>query len=164
MKLSFQGDLAPLQTGLSYLAPVLDVQQDPTGTVICVQQGGNGLSISASNGGYTITYAIPSDFFRALALLCGMLHEGKTVTSLSEERKFDSCGVMIDCSRNAVLRVETAKDLLRKMACMGLNTAMLYTEVLMKLKSTPISDICAAPIPKKSCVNWTDMLWRSALN
>lgn len=41
MKLSFQGDLAPLQTGLSYLAPVLDVQQDPTGTVICVQQGGN---------------------------------------------------------------------------------------------------------------------------
>lgn len=137
MKLSFQGDLAPLQTGLSYLAPVLDVQQDPTGTVICVQQGGNGLSISASNGGYTITYAIPSDFFRALALLCGMLREGKTVTSLSEERKFDSCGVMIDCSRNAVLRVETAKDLLRKMACMGLNTAMLYTEDTYEIEEYP---------------------------
>lgn len=137
MKFSFQGDLTSLQTGISYLAPVLDVQQDPTGTVICVQQGGNGLSISAANGGYTITYAIPSDFFRALALLCGMLREGKAVTNLSEERKFDSCGVMIDCSRNAVLRVETAKDLLRKMACMGLNTAMLYTEDTYEIEGYP---------------------------
>ncbi len=137
MKFSFQGDLAPLQTGLSYLAPTLDVQLDTAGTPVRVQQGGSGLSISAANGGYAITYAIPSDFFRALALLCGMLREGKPVSNLSEERQFDSCGVMIDCSRNAVLRVETAKDLLRKMACMGLNTAMLYTEDTYEIDGYP---------------------------
>ena len=137
MKFSFQGDLAPLQTGLSYLAPTLDVQPDSAGTPVRVRQGGNGLSIAAADGGYTITYAAASDFFRALALLCGMLREGKTVTTLSEERKFDSCGVMIDCSRNAVLRVETAKDLLRKMACMGLNTAMLYTEDTYEIDGYP---------------------------
>lgn len=35
---------------------------------------------------------------------------------------------MVDCSRNAVLLVKSAKNLLRKMALMGYNMLQLYTE------------------------------------
>lgn len=137
MNFSFQGDVAPIQIGLSYLAPALDIQLTAEGTPVRVRQAGDGLSIETAADGYQITYARPSDFFRALALLCGMLREGKAVETLSETRQFNSCGVMIDCSRNAVLRVETVKDLLRKMACMGLNSAMLYTEDTYEIEEYP---------------------------
>ena len=46
-------------------------------------------------------------------------------------------GVMIDCSRNAVLKVETVKqyaDLLKKM---GYNTLMLYTEDTYEVDGQP---------------------------
>ena len=41
---------------------------------------------------------------------------------------FDSFGVMIDCSRNAVPNVEGVKRFLGTIAKMGYNVAFLYTE------------------------------------
>ena len=46
-------------------------------------------------------------------------------------------GVMLDCSRNAVLKVETIKryaDIIKKM---GYNTLMLYTEDTYEIESQP---------------------------
>lgn len=137
MKFSFQGDVASLQTGLAYLAPELNMELGAGGTPVTVTHGGDGLAIAPEGEGYHITYDMPSDFFRAVALLCGMLRENNTVEPLIEKRSFDSCGIMIDCSRNAVLTVETAKDILRKMARMGLNCAMLYTEETYELEEYP---------------------------
>ena len=44
---------------------------------------------------------------------------------------------MLDCSRNAVPRVEAVKMVLRKMALMGLNTLMLYTEDTYEVPEQP---------------------------
>ena len=52
-------------------------------------------------------------------------------------KNFKTCGVMIDCSRNAVLKPETFKDILRIMSRMGLNTAMLYTEDTYEIDGYP---------------------------
>jgi hypothetical protein len=35
---------------------------------------------------------------------------------------------MLDCSRNAVMKVNAVKELIRKCALMGLNSLQLYTE------------------------------------
>ena len=43
-------------------------------------------------------------------------------------KHFDSFGVMIDCSRDAVPNVEGLKRFLKAVASMGYNVAMLYTE------------------------------------
>ena len=51
--------------------------------------------------------------------------------------KFKTCGVMIDCSRNAVLRPETFRDILLIMSRMGMNTAMLYTEDTYEIEGYP---------------------------
>lgn len=46
----------------------------------------------------------------------------------SEDVFLDNNGVMIDCSRNSVLKVSTIKKYIRLLASVGMNIVMLYTE------------------------------------
>ena len=62
---------------------------------------------------------------------------GERDFSIIESKKFETCGVMIDVSRNAVLKVKTVKDILRKIALMGMNMLMLYTEDTYKIDDYP---------------------------
>ena len=50
---------------------------------------------------------------------------------------FDSFGVMIDCSRNAVPNVEGVKRFLGTIAKMGYNVAFLYTEDTFEVENEP---------------------------
>lgn len=45
-----------------------------------------------------------------------------------ESTSFQSLGIMLDCSRNAVMKVDHFKGWLRQLALLGYNMAMLYTE------------------------------------
>lgn len=137
MKFQFQGELGEVQQGLAYLAPELGMELCSGGTPVQVKKVDAGLQVEQVGGGYQICYGTKSEFFRAVAQLCGMLREEGTVSRVSESQKLDTCGIMFDCSRNAVLRVDTVKDLLRKMACMGLNMAMLYTEDTYEIEQYP---------------------------
>ena len=47
-------------------------------------------------------------------------------------------GAMIDCSRNAVMHVTAVKGLLDKLALMGYNTFMLYTEDTFEVNNEPM--------------------------
>ena len=46
-------------------------------------------------------------------------------------------GVMLDCSRNAVMRVETVKKYAEIIKQMGYNTLMLYTEDTYEVNNQP---------------------------
>ena len=46
-------------------------------------------------------------------------------------------GVMLDCSRNAVLKVETVKQYACLLKKMGYNTLMLYTEDTYEVENQP---------------------------
>lgn len=79
-------------------------------------------------------------FFRGLAKALFLLqkNQGKdTVHVIKEEAGFSSCGAMLDCSRNGVLNVENIKRYIRKMAELGMNTMMLYTEDTYKVEEYP---------------------------
>jgi len=104
---------------------------------VTVAKGENGLSVSGKGGEYEITYGEKADFFRAISLLNGKLECGETEIDIKEERLLNTSGIMIDCSRNAVLKVETVKDIIRKIASMGLNIAMLYTEDTYEIEGYP---------------------------
>ncbi|BGP25894.1 hypothetical protein JCM10295v2_004835 [Rhodotorula toruloides] len=54
-----------------------------------------------------------------------------------EECLFETVGVMIDCSRNGVLRVERIKTLLRHLALMGSNMLQLYCEDTYQIPGEP---------------------------
>ena len=52
-------------------------------------------------------------------------------------KNFDTLGVMIDCSRNAVANVEGLKKFLGTISKMGYNMAMLYTEDTYEVEGEP---------------------------
>ena len=76
-------------------------------------------------------------FFRGLATLVQWVKNGETVKALTETPLFDTNGAMIDVSRNAVMNLKTVKFMMRKMALMGMNTFMLYTEDTYEIEGYP---------------------------
>lgn len=98
---------------------------------------GERLRVRGGAGSYVVEYGGGSELFRALALLSGSLRIGETELDICEEKRFDTCGVMIDCSRNAVLKPDKVKEVLVKMACIGLNRLMLYLEDTYQLEEYP---------------------------
>lgn len=50
---------------------------------------------------------------------------------------FNRLGVMLDCSRNAVMSVPTLKEWMDIMADLGYNTLMLYTEDTYEVDNQP---------------------------
>lgn len=73
--------------------------------------------------------------------LCRLLglaseHLGEQVT-VEEKARFSELSFMVDCSRNAVPKVETVKKLLRRMALMGYHALLLYTEDTYELSDYP---------------------------
>lgn len=86
----------------------------------------NACTINLKNGVAKIQYGQVSLAARAVGtLLSGIVKNNSEIT---EKNPFDSFGIMLDCSRNAVMTVEHFKKWLRQLALMGYNMAMLYTE------------------------------------
>jgi hypothetical protein len=80
--------------------------------------------------GRTIHYDQPRHALRGLgAMLAGSDDSGRT--------PFTTLGIMLDCSRNAVMKVEHFKGWLRRLALLGYNMAMLYTEDTYELPGEP---------------------------
>ncbi len=83
-----------------------------------------------TKGQAVITYNQPEHAARALgSLLSGI--------ETDEQAAFKTLGIMLDCSRNAVMKVDYLKKWLRRLSLMGYNMAMLYTEDTYQLPSEP---------------------------
>ena len=78
-----------------------------------------------------------SRFNRALAILAQWVKDGETEKTVTENPLFTLNGAMVDMSRNAVMKVDTVKFMLRKMALMGMNAFMLYTEDTYEIEDRP---------------------------
>lgn len=121
----WQKALTELQQELGY------VSADDGIEIQCVQ--GNDLRVDSDGRTVTLTWAAPVQFYRALSLIPQPL----AACSVHEEARFETCGVMFDCSRNAVLKPEGLRYILRKMALMGLNMGMMYTEDTYEVPEQP---------------------------
>lgn len=91
--------------------------------------------IERSADAATIRYATPALAMRAVgALLADLVPaDGK----LEERSPFTLFGIMLDCSRNAVMRVDHLKVWLRRLALMGYNAVLLYTEDTYEIPGEP---------------------------
>ncbi|MBO5270602.1 MAG: family 20 glycosylhydrolase, partial [Clostridia bacterium] len=76
-------------------------------------------------------------FFRGLATLAGFVREGALSETRTEHPLFLTNGAMVDMSRNAVMNLKTVKSMMRKMALMGMNMYMLYTEDTYEIEGYP---------------------------
>lgn len=132
---SFCGQLPPMfDKGIREIAPLLKLHLSDTGLQISVKKEGLGLSIKKEDQAISITWSKPVHFYRALSHLWE--NWGKASFEIQETPVF-ATGVMLDCSRNGVIKVSAYKSMLRKMALMGMDVGMLYTEDTYAVKEAP---------------------------
>lgn len=120
------------EEALSELREDLGIELGGAGIdVTCVP--GDELAVESDGKSVTLTWAAPIQFYRAVSLIPLPL----TACSIREKARFHSSGIMFDCSRNAVLKPQALRFFFRKMALMGLNLGMMYTEDTYEVPGQP---------------------------
>lgn len=136
MKINLFGNIESIIDGFQLLCKDLNVQLYDSGYPIEVIQREGPIEVINKNGQGKILFQDKVHFYRAIGLWLEHYHKTGDF-ELKETPHFKTCGSMFDVSRNAVLKVEEIKQLLRKMALMGLNMFMVYTEDTYEMKDYP---------------------------
>jgi hexosaminidase len=113
-------ELLPLLETLSEEYPLKENSSD--GIKLSFSKQAKGLDVEVSGNTALIKYSSLSTAARGIGKVIG----GEEM--VSEELPFDIFGILIDCSRNATLKVDYFKKYLCRLALMGYNMAMLYTK------------------------------------
>ncbi len=116
----------PVRKAVKEIEPLLSPYLE--GLTLRMYPAEEGFSVRLRDGEAVLLAAGRSEATRALCLLASAVQNGMDTCFFEQRTPFVTRGVMYDCSRNSVPRVETVKLILRRMALMGLNTLMLYTE------------------------------------
>jgi hexosaminidase len=135
MKLNLINLDEDLIKGVNYLKETLNFETGDDGVPVIVSKGGE-ISVSMSNGVGKIVFSEKHHFFRALGLFLENLKESGDF-SVKETAKFSTMGIMLDASRNGVMKIDSIKKYLRYMAVMGMNMLMMYTEDTFEVPETP---------------------------
>jgi len=128
-----------LVAALETLAEEYPLREGRGGPRLTFAPGGapGSIVLSRSDDVVRIEYGAMCDALRGVgAALAGLPQESEG--ALSERRPFDTLGIMLDCSRNAVMKVEHLRYWLRRLALLGYNMVMLYTEDTYKLPGEPL--------------------------
>ena len=120
------------QEALDALSDDLLFSLSHTGIPVTAQKGDH-LGVVSDGTSVTVTWEEPVQFYRALSLIPQPL----APCDIREKANFQTSGIMFDCSRNAVLKPEALRNFLRKMALMGLNLGMMYTEDTYEVPEQP---------------------------
>lgn len=126
-----------LQQGVDILSGELGFSQTETGLPVKVEQLPGKLEVSLMDGQGLIKYDQKSHLFRALGLFVEAYQQEKEQFHLSEKPQFTTVGTMIDCSRNAVMTIPSVESFIKKIAVMGFNMMMLYTEDTYTIDDEP---------------------------
>lgn len=135
LQMHFLGDTQNCTALLAALLPELAVENTPDAAYKVQLLQGKGVQLQVLEGQARITYGSLAMLGRTLAYL--RAHYNQPGFAVNEQPIFNTNGIMLDCSRNCVPTVDAAKAFLRKLALMGLNFAMLYTEDTYVIEGEP---------------------------
>ncbi|MEH7226066.1 beta-N-acetylhexosaminidase [Bacillus sp. JJ1566] len=136
MKIHLLGETSSIIEGLVLLTDDLGIELHEKGLPITVTQRVGPIHVSNKDGKGEIGYQEKIHFYRAIGLWLENYQKNGEF-ELTEQPQFQTSGVMLDVSRNAVLKVDEVQGLLRKLAVMGLNVVMLYTEDTYEVPEYP---------------------------
>lgn len=98
---------------------------------------GEHLHVTLKDNHAVIEASEPTAIARGFFLLSRAVKEGTDSLDVVQKRHFASCGPMFDMSRNAVLRVSAVKAYIDRIAALGMNMLMLYTEDTYEVPEYP---------------------------
>lgn len=93
----------------------------------------SGLIVEKKDTIIHIQYSETVTLFRALFILADNIY--KDTFNIKQKNFFKDLAYHIDVSRNAVLNVDTIKDIVKHLAIMGYNELYLYTEDTLKIEN-----------------------------
>lgn len=139
MKLQFKGDVQGFEAGLALLAQDLGVTLAAGGVTVTAKRVAEPtVCVTVSGDTAEIVYAEQCQLNRAFGLLVEQLRAGNHDCRIEEQPAFTMNGPMFDMSQgNAAFNVKTLKNILRKLALMGLNMTMLYCEDNYEVPNRP---------------------------
>lgn len=111
------------------------VKSDFNGEIQYVES--EGVYVKYKDGKAQIGNHSKAEMARGLCLLAKEIKEGKTEFEIKEKPAFESRGIQLDLSRGGVMRVSEIKTYLEYLACMGLNTFIMYMEDVYQMKEYP---------------------------
>lgn len=123
-----------IKNGVNNLSTQLQVCLCDNGFLVEAELSDNTVIIKEKNK-CIIKFQKLNYFYFALSILLERFNE----ESFTEEikTKIDLLGVMLDCSRNAVLNVKSVKKYIRQLAILGYDYLELYTEDTYEIKEEP---------------------------
>ena len=95
------------------------------------------IKVEGRQGHYQVSYHKPHQLYRALALLSVALKAGQDEVEIEERAAYEDLAYMADCSRNAVLNLNSAKKMIEILALMGYSTFELYMEDTYEIEDHP---------------------------
>lgn len=140
MKVNFRGNVEHLMKGINEVRGILGIELEDSGKVINLEKLEEDCEYSIEilhEKENTIRYKSTIDFFRALGLFLELYGDGSRNFHRLETKIIPNVGVMVDASRNAVYKVSAIKNLLKRLALMGHNRFMLYTEDTYEIEGYP---------------------------
>ncbi len=141
MKLSYdpQRTAAPLRAAIAEIAksgfPVSTAKGKSA--TLSLELAGDGPRFEVCSTQIRISGKTIPQVLRALSALRGFVETREIPSSYEEKPRLDTLGLMMDCSRNAVPLLATVKYFLSRMALMGMNLFMLYTEDTYEVPDEP---------------------------
>ncbi len=123
----------------AFEAPIKELLNETTaswgdgGVTVTLEKCDEGVRVVSDGSNVTLYYSDLTSLFRGIGTIA--VREGSY--DVVEKLKYRQLGNMIDCSRNAVARVETVKRFCRISALMGFNMLQLYTEDTYEIEGEP---------------------------
>lgn len=107
----------------------------PFGLAVDWKDGARDVEVRREPGAFVVRCGTLNGLGRGIGtVLGGTLDEGATIR---ESLPFDGFGVMLDMSRNAVMRPDHLRRWMRRLCLFGFNRLMLYTEDTYRLPDEP---------------------------
>ncbi len=136
LKFNFKGEIAEVIKGIEQISKTMHFELSDDGILVEVSRCEKGFRAFGDESSAQITYNRKTDFFRAIGFLLQGIKKGGSF-DFSQIQNFDTLSLSVDCSRNAVLTVESIKKLLDYSAVMGFTAFTIYSEDLIELENYP---------------------------
>ena len=129
------GDDKEIRSGLEKLASYGYFKFGYSGLRVKLCHLREGYSVDKVNKNVILAYDTIADFYFAFALLLANYDQERFVAE--GKRKFNKLYAFVDCSRNAVRKIETIKELINKAVLYGYNGLYLYLEDTYEINNQP---------------------------
>lgn len=138
--IKFQMEALPerLRTPLDTLGRRFGFSNDQNGRILTAQKTeDNRLRVCGTDREVVIHYGSLAHFLRGVGLAVRKELEGVRSFTMEDDVSFTFSGLMIDCSRNGVVNLPYAKEMMERLAMMGHNVVMLYMEDVYEVDGEP---------------------------